>query len=88
MKNLIAIGRGMSTLGILRRELDNIEHATGVRPDDWLSDIYDEAYEEFMTDEGFDWEGFEMHLSCTADSFIEFFVAHYQHLNNNLYSPS
>ena len=84
MKNLIAIGRGMSTLGILRSQLDNIEHATGYRPDDWLSTIYEEAYEEYMTDEGFDWEGFELHLSCVADSFIEFIAQHYQHLNCNI----
>ena len=41
MKNLIKIGAGMSTMGILRQELDHIEHSTGYRPEDWLSDIYD-----------------------------------------------
>ena len=85
MKNLIKIGAGMSTMGILRQELDRIEHATGVRPVDWLSEEYDESYEEFMTYEGFDWDGFMMHMSCMADSFIEFFAQHYQHLNNNIY---
>lgn len=84
MKNLIAIGRGMSTLGILRSQLDHIEHSTGYRPEDWLSDVYEEAYDEYMTDEGFDWEGFELHLSCVADSFIEFIAQHYQHLNCNI----
>ena len=84
MKNLIAIGRGMSTMGILRQELDRIEHATGYRPEDWLSTIYDEAYEEYWQDDGFDWDGFEMHLSCVADSFIEFIAQHYQHLNNTI----
>ena len=84
MKNLIAIGRGMSTLGILRSQLDHIEHSTGYRPEDWLSDIYEEAYDEYMTDEGFDWEGFELHISCVADSFIEFIAQHYQHLNCNI----
>ncbi len=84
MKNLIAIGRGMSTLGILRSQLDHIEHATGYRPEDWLSDAYEEAYEEYMTDQGFDWEGFELHLACLADSFIEFIAQHYQNLNCNI----
>ena len=81
MKNLIKIGRGMSTMGILRAQLDRIEHATGYRPEDWLSDIYEEAYEEYMTGDSFDWEGFELHMSCVADSFIEFIDQHYQHLN-------
>lgn len=84
MKNLIAIGRGMSTMGILRQELDHIEHATGYRPEDWLSTIYDEAYEEYWDGDEFDWDGFEMHLSCVADSFIEFIAQHYQHLNNTI----
>jgi len=84
MKNLIAIGRGMSTLGVLRSQLDHIENTTGYRPEDWLSDVYEEAYDEYMTDEGFDWEGFELHLSCVADSFIEFIAQHYQHLNCNI----
>ncbi len=79
MKNLIKIGTGMSTRGILRRELDRIEHATGERPEDWLSTIYEEAYEEYMTDNGFDWEGFDLHLACVADSFIEFIAQSYQH---------
>lgn len=84
MKNLIKIGRGMSTMGILRAQLDHIEHATGYRPEDWLSTIYEEAYEEYMTDDEFDWEGFELHLSCVADSFIEFIAQHYQNLNCNI----
>lgn len=81
-KNLIHLPDGKSTLSILRHQLDLIEHATGYRPEDWLSDVYDESYEEYMTDSGFDWDGFEMHISCVADSFIEFIAQHYQHLNN------
>lgn len=81
MKNLIKIGRGMSTLGILRTQLDHIEHATGYRPEDWLTDVYEEAYDEYWNNGEFDWEGFELHLSCVADSFIEFIAQHYQHLN-------
>lgn len=84
MKNLISIRSGSSTMGILRQTLDNIEHATGYRPDDWMSDIYDEAYEEYWSDDSFDWDGFTMHLSCVADSFIEFIAQHYQHLNMNM----
>lgn len=83
MRNLIKIGRGMSTLGILRAQLDRIEHATGDRPEDWLYHIYDEAYEEYMTDDDFDWDGFEMHLSCVADSYIEFIVENYRTHNCN-----
>ena len=84
MKNLISVSMGTSTIGVLRQELDHIEHATGYRPEDWLSDIYDEAYEEYWQDDSFDWDGFEMHLSCVADSFIEFIAQHYQHLNNTI----
>lgn len=84
MKNLIKIGRGMSTMGILRAQLDHIEHATGYRPEDWLSTIYEEAYDEYWNDGEFDWEGFELHLSCVADSFIEFIAQHYQNLNCNI----
>lgn len=84
MKNLIKIGRGMSTIGILRAQLDHIEHATGYRPEDWLSTIYEEAYDEYWNDDEFDWEGFELHLSCVADSFIEFIAQHYQNLNCNI----
>ena len=84
MKNLISIPTGASTLGILRSELDRIEHKTGYRPLDWLSDIYEEAYEEYMTGDSFDWYGFELHLSCVADSFIDFIIDHYQHLNMTL----
>lgn len=84
MKNLIKIGRGMSTMGILRAQLDHIEHATGYRPEDWLSTIYEEAYDEYWNDDEFDWEGFELQLSCVADSFIEFIAQHYQNLNCNI----
>ena len=35
----------------------------------------------YWNDGEFDWEGFELHLSCVADSFIEFIAQHYQHLN-------
>ena len=86
MKNLISLRTGKTTMGILRAQLDHIEHATGYRPDDWLSDIYNEAYEEYMQDDGFDWDGFEMHLSCVADSFIEFIAKHYQFLDNSIES--
>ena len=86
MKNLIKIGKdGRSTMGILRQELDHIEHATGYRPEDWMYQMYDEAYEEYWCNDSFDWEGFEMHISCLADSFIEFIAQHYQNLNNNIY---
>lgn len=84
MKNLISIRSGSSTMSVLRSELDRIEHKTGHRPTDWLSEIYEEAYEEYMTDTGFDWNGFTLHLSCVADSFIDFIIDHYQHLNMNM----
>lgn len=86
MKNLISIPSGKTTMSILRVQLDHIEHATGYRPVDWLSSIYEEAYEEYMGPDGFDWDGFEMHLSCVADSFIEFIAQHYQFLNNSIES--
>ena len=84
MKNLISIPKGISTLGILRQVLDDIEHKTGYRPLDWMSDVYDEAYEYYMIDDQFDWDGFELHLTCAADSFVDFIIAHYQNLNNSI----
>ena len=84
MKNLISISSGSSTMAILRSELDRIEHKTGYRPTDWLSEIYEEAYEEYMTDDTFDWDGFTTHLSCVADSFIDFIIDHYHNLNMNM----
>lgn len=84
MKVLISMSRGTTTRAILTAQLDHIERETGYRPEDWLYTIYDEAYEEYMTDDEFDWDGFEMHLSCVADSFIEFIHDHYQHLNNQI----
>lgn len=84
MKNLISLSRSSTTLQVLKRQLDRIELTTGYRPEDWLADEYEESYEEYMHDDGFDWDGFEMHMSCMADSFIDFIGQHYQHLNNNL----
>jgi len=83
-RNLISLPLGLSTRAILRDTLDRIELETGYRPVDWLTDVYDEAYEEYMLPYGFDWDGFEMHLSCVADSFIDFIHDHYQHLNMTL----
>ena len=36
----------------------------------------------------FDFAAFDMHMSCTADSFIDFWDDHYKNLNNDLYSLS
>lgn len=83
-RTLISIPRGTSTYQILLNSLDYIERMTGYRPVDWLTDVYDEAYEEFIRSDPFDWDGFEMHMSCAADSFVEFIQSHYQHLNNDL----
>lgn len=80
-RNLISLSKGVSTWSMLNTQLDRIESETGYRPVDWLTDIYDEAYEEYMQGDSFDWDGFGMHLSCVADSFIEFIHDHYQHLN-------
>ena len=51
-----------------------------------MQEIHDNAVEEYMDDvDGFDFKSFEMHLSCEADNFIDFWHEHYQHLNNNIY---
>lgn len=84
MTNLISLSRSQTTMQILKHELDRIEQQTGYRPVDWLSSVYDESYEEYMAGDDFDWDGFEMHLSCVADSFIDFIHDHYKDLNMNL----
>lgn len=84
MKSLISLKTGKTTYEILRAELKRIEKETGYSPEDWMYQMYDEAYEEYHTAEGFDWEGFEMHMCCLADSFIEFIRDHYQNLNMNM----
>ena len=83
-RNLISVSRGTSTMGIVRTQLDRIETETGYRPEDWLYTMSDEAYDEFFGPDGFDWEAFEMHIACLADSFIEFIEEHYQHLHMSL----
>lgn len=81
MKNLLSVSRSITTMQIFRRELNRIEQLTGCRPEDWFSTEYEESYDEYMTCDGFDWDGFEMHMSCMADSFIDFIHENYQHLN-------
>lgn len=80
--SIISVSRGTSTLSMVRSELNRIESFTGYRPTDWLTDIHDESLDDFRSDDGsFDFDGFAMHLSCVADSFIEFIQEHYQHLH-------
>lgn len=79
-KNIISISRGMSTMGILRRELDRIEQLTGSRPEDWMWTCYDEDIDEFYTYEGYDFDAFEMHISALADSYIDFVHEHVKDL--------
>ena len=84
--SVISLALGTSTIRIMRRELNRIEQATGIRPEDWMQEIHDNAVEEYMDDvDGFDFKSFEMHLSCEADNFIDFWHEHYQHINNNIY---
>lgn len=79
--SILSLSRGTSTLAMARSELKRIEAITGYRPVDWLMDIYDESLDDFRSDDGsFDFEGFAMHLSCVADSFIDFTQEHAQHL--------
>ena len=79
-RSIISIPRGISTLGIVRRELDRVERLTGVRPEDWMMDVYDEDIDEFYTADGFDWEAFEMHMGFIADSYIDFVDDHQRDL--------
>ena len=79
-KSIVSIRRSSTTLTLARRELDRIEHLTGCRPVDWFMNTYDEDIDEYYTPDGFDWEGFEMHLALVADSFIDFIVEHYRDL--------
>ena len=79
-KSIISIPLGISTLGIVRRELDRVERLTGVRPEDWLMDVYDQDLDDFYTADGFDWDGFQMHIAFVADSYIDFLDDHQRDL--------
>lgn len=80
MRIIISPSLAMDSFQILRHELDRIETETGYRPEDWLSDVYDESLNDYMEDTGFDFEGFRWHLSCKADDFIDFINEHYRDL--------
>ena len=82
--SVISLSLGTSTIRIMRRELNRIEQATGIRPEDWMQEIHDDAVEEYMTDDDFDFDSFDLHMSCVADSFIDFWNEHTQYLNNDL----
>lgn len=84
MRIIISPSKGKDSFQILRHELDRIEQETGYRPDDWLSDRYDESIDEYIEGSDFDYDGFEMHLSCVADSFIDFINEHYRDLRMNI----
>lgn len=62
---------GTPTISIVRRELDRIERATGYRPDSLFISVYIKAYNEYAAGSCFDIEGFEIYISCLADSFID-----------------
>ena len=79
--SIISLSRHTSTRDILRSELNRIESATGYRPEDWLTDVYDECIDDFRTGDGFDFDGFSMHLSFMADDFIDFINEHYKDLH-------
>lgn len=82
--SVISLSLGTSTVRIMRRELNRIEQATGIRPEDWMQEIHDDAVEEYMTDDDFDFDSFDLHMSCVADSFIDFWNEHTKYLNNDL----
>lgn len=80
MRIIISPSLRKDSFQILRHELDRIEQETGYRPEDWLSDCYEESIPEYMDDAGFDFEAFQWHMSCKADEFIDFINEHYQNL--------
>lgn len=83
--SIVSLALGTSTIRIMRRELNRIEQETGIRPEDWMQELHDDAVEEQLrTGDEFDFEVFEMHLSCQADNFIDFWHDHYQNLNIDL----
>jgi len=82
--SIISLSRSTSTVRIMRRELNRIEQATGIRPEDWMQEIHDDAVNEYRNDGDFDFDSFDLHLSCVADSFIDFWNEHYQFLNNTI----
>ena len=83
--SVVSLALGTSTIRIMRRELNRIEQETGIRPEDWMQELHDDAVEEqLQTGDEFDFETFEMHMSCQADNFIDFWHDHYQHLNVDL----
>ena len=62
---------GTPTVSIIRRELSRIERTTGYRPDALFFSVSIKAYNEYSTGSCFDIEGFEIYISCLADSFID-----------------
>lgn len=79
-KSIISLRRGTSTLAMARRELDRIEALTGNRPEDWFMTNYDEDIDDYYGPDGFEWDDFEMHLGCLADSYIDFVREHVRDL--------
>ena len=82
--SVISLSRNTSTVRIMRRELNRIEQTTGVRPEDWLQEVHDDAVNEYRNGDDFDFESFDLHMSCVADNFIDFWKEHYQFLNNTI----
>lgn len=74
---IVSVAKGVSTAGILRRELDRIESATGVRPVDWMDEMHDLALMDNSDGSRFDFEGFEVQLGCYADQYIDFMQENY-----------
>lgn len=69
---VVSIAKGISTTRVLRRELDRIESATGIRPVEWMDEMHDIALMDNSDGMRFDFEGFEVQLSCNADQYIDY----------------
>lgn len=76
-KDILCLSKGISTHGIIRRELDRIERITGSRPVDWMSVVHDIAITDNTEGGYFDFDGFEIQVSCDADHYIDFVLENY-----------
>jgi len=74
---ILNLAKGVSTRGIVARELDRIEQITGDRPEDWMEEISEIAIQENTDGDTFDFDGFDLQVTVNADHYIDFIRRNY-----------
>ena len=67
----------ISSTTIITRELDRIEQETGVRPIDWIAEIADNAWENWIEGNECNVESYESEIVNNADMYIDFMKENY-----------